>query len=102
MKRKRPGFLILKGYELEEKLNSDGKTVKDFANTMGLEMREAYAVLLGEKLGVDIARRFITRYGADFAHEYIDWAAMGMTDPYPKIRKRCINTRYYEKRNNAA
>ena len=101
MKRRGPGYLIVKGKKLEKKLNSEGKTVKDFANRMFIEMSEAYRILSGERAGVDIARKFITRYGADFAHLYIDWAAMGMSDPYPTIKKRNIKTRHYDRRNTA-
>ena len=94
----RPGYLIIKGYELEEKLNSEHKTVKDFANAMRVDMAEAYSILSGEKVGVDAARRFITYYGADFAHEYIDWEAMGMKDPMLKNKKRNIQARHFYRR----
>jgi len=98
-KQKPPGYLVLKGEELETELNALGKTVRDFANSLGLEMQDAYGVLSGEKIGVDTSCSFITRYGADFAHEYIDWSFMGMANPYPRIKKRCVKTRHFDRRN---
>ncbi|GHU97996.1 hypothetical protein FACS1894211_00970 [Clostridia bacterium] len=97
-KRIPPGFMILKGEELERELNDQGKTVRDFANALDIEMIEAYGILSGEKEGIDIARRFVKHYGADFAHGYIDWKAMAMTDPYCGSKKRNVKTRHYDRR----
>jgi hypothetical protein len=92
-RRRPPEFLILKGEELEKWLNSRGKTVRSFADALEIEMAQGYGLLSGEKAGLEISRRFIYYYGADFAHEYIDWAAMGMTDPFSKSKKRNIRER---------
>jgi len=89
MKRKTPGFLILKGCELEIDLNVCDKNVRDFADTLDIEMLDAYKLLSGERTGIEISRRFINRYGADYAHGYIDWEAMGIKNPLNKNwRKR--------------
>ncbi|MCL2675116.1 MAG: hypothetical protein FWE84_00765 [Firmicutes bacterium] len=94
-----PGYMILKGKELEKELNASGKTAISFADTMDIRVIIAYTMLSGKKAGLEISRRFIYRYGADFAHNFIDWATMGMADPYDKIGKRHIITRHYERRN---
>ena len=99
-KHKVPEFLIVKGEEFETALNADGETVSDFADALDIEMTEAYGILSGEKVGSEISRRFINHYGADHTHKYIDWEAMGMTDPYEKIKKRCVKTRYYDRRSS--
>ena len=95
-----PGYLILKGEELETKLNASGKTVGDFANALEIEMEEAYKLLSGDKIGYEFARRFINHYGAEFAHLYIDWKAMGMSDPYLSFKKRLVGKHGYNRRNN--
>jgi hypothetical protein len=95
-RRKRPGFMILKGCELERKFGESGRTVRSFADVMDIEMGEAYRILSSEACGLEIARRFITRCGADFACEYIDWGAMGIKDPLKKSKKRKIITRHYD------
>jgi len=95
-----PGFMIVKR-SMERALKRKGKTVADFANELELDMKEAYGVLSGEKTGVDFARRFIRCYGADYAHKYIDWRAMGMADPYETIMKREVDMRAYDDRRCA-
>ena len=76
-----PGYLIIKGWKLEKYLNSKGKTVRDFADALDIEMKEAYRILSGGKVGLEIARRLINYYGAGQARKYIDWEAMGIKDP---------------------
>ena len=94
-----PGFLIIKGNELERDLNACGKTVRDFADDLDITISEAYGLLSGEKAGADIARKFINRYGAEYAHRYIDWENMGMADPYPKMKKRNVSKCHFNRQN---
>jgi len=75
-----PGYLIIKGWKLEKMLNAKGKTVRDFADALDIKMIEAYEILSGKKVGLEIARRFINHYGADYANRYIDWTSMGMDE----------------------
>ena len=101
MKYNPPGFLTLKGYEFEIALNEKGKTVRDFADALNVEPAEAYGLLSGKKAGPAISRKLIKHYGADFIHKYIDWWAMGTHNPYPKIKKRHVLKRHYDRRNAA-
>ena len=94
-----PGFLIIKGENLERDLNACGKTVRDLADDLNIPMSEAYNLLSGEKAGVEIARRFINHYGAEYAHRYIDWENMGIADPYPKMKKRNVSKSYFNRQN---
>ncbi len=94
-----PGFMAVKPDVMDRVLVFGGQTVGSFANTLDIEMAVAYAILSGERIGVDLARKFIKHYKAEFAHRYIDWAAMGIPDPYRRIRKRNIKVRHYNTRN---
>lgn len=85
-----PGFMILKADSMERLLENSGWTPRAFANALDIDMCEAYKLLSGEKVGAYTARSFIRYYGAGFAHNYIDWPAMEMEDPYPGIRKQII------------
>ena len=97
-----PQFLVVKTDVMERVLAFSGKTVKAFANDLGIKTEQAYSLLSGEKVGVDIARKFINHYKAEYAHRYIDWAALGIPDPYRKMRKRSIVSRHFDRRGRAA
>ena len=75
---------------MERLLESYKWTPRNFAAALNLYMEEAYQLLGGEKVGYYPARSFIEYYGASFATNYIDWPAMGMEDPMPRIRAAII------------
>ena len=92
--REPPGFMVVKVDVIERVLIFSGDTVLNFANDLDVDMLIAYKILSGEKMGVHPSRSFINHYRAEFAHRYIDWAVMGMCDPYRKFRKRNVKKRH--------
>ena len=77
MKRiQRVGFMVIKGWLVERDFNARGLTVRDFADALGIEMREAYKLLSGEKIGIGLARKFVMCDKIDKAMKYIDWHNM--------------------------
>jgi hypothetical protein len=94
-----PGFMVVKPDVMERALEFGGRTVGDFAEALEIDMALAYVILSGERIDIHPASRFINHYKAEFAHRYIDWALMGIPDPYRKIRKRNVKTRYFDRHN---
>ncbi|MCL2369693.1 MAG: hypothetical protein FWC80_00455 [Firmicutes bacterium] len=101
MNYKPPGFLVVKPDVMYKVLAFAGKTVLAFAEDLDIEPIEAYSLLSGEKMGKDIAKKFIIHYKAEYAHRYIDWEILGLSDPYLNIRKRNIRSRNFYQCNTA-
>lgn len=72
------GYIIFRGEMIERDFNAYGWTVRDFADALDINMKQAYQLLSGEKIGLNIARKFIHYHKIDKTMEYIDWSAIPM------------------------
>ena len=85
-----PGYMILKKNCAELLLRSYYNSPKYYALSLGIPITEAYKLLSGERVNSHTAIKFLNRYKAHIARWLIDWAAMGMEDPYPNIWRMMI------------
>jgi hypothetical protein len=72
------GYIIVKGTVVEKDFNAKGWTVRDFADALNIEMRQSYELLSGEKIGIEMARKFINHYKLNTAIQFLDWRKMGV------------------------
>lgn len=97
-----PGFMVVKADVMEQYLTRAEMTPGEYAADLDTFMYEAYMLLSGEKIGIHLSRRFIRRHTARFAHFYIDWRAMSMSDPFPGIKKEIIKAKSLAKQDRRA
>jgi transcriptional regulator with XRE-family HTH domain len=68
--------------KLRQYLKENGMSNAELARDMGVSLAEVTKMLDGEAVGVNTTRKFIRYFTADEAQDYIDWEAIGKTNPF--------------------
>lgn len=75
-------MMKIKTHLLQQYLQENKMTAKEFAEEVGISLPVVGKLLCGESVGERTAQLFICYFGAYKCLEFMDWEAMGKKNPF--------------------